>query len=225
MPIKITTRPSNLKNASRRYQFISRETGKISLSELLDKASKANTTVTRADLAACVEVVTETARRLVHEGYRVELPFADIYIKASGAAEEQLSPFLPKSSTNNHRFTLRTLVHKNEADKVLHGNIQWERADFNRYRFMPSIRNAELWPGNIVFVQGRKLSFDQDMKGDGLHLISESDKEEILPLLYNKVTNVMISAVFAPLRPGRYRVLVINRQNTCNSLQFITVPV
>jgi hypothetical protein len=220
MPLQVTTKPNNLTTSEIRFLFISKNAGKITLDQLLDEAAEAHSTVTRADLAASIHILIEVTHKLLYEGFRIEFPFVDLYLKASGSAETSETPFTPKRKSTDHTFTLHALVHKREQH-ISAGSVQWLRRDFNRFRFTPSVRKAEIWEDSTIYIEGKNLEFDKTDSRDGICLMTGTGDDKIVPVRYNLVKNTEIIALLPPLEPGTYSLYITNRGNSV--LQHIQV--
>ncbi|MCI1208591.1 MAG: hypothetical protein LKF96_04025 [Treponema sp.] len=220
MALQIIMKRNNLETSRKRvpYLFTSREAGKIGLGELLDEAGNSHTTVTRADLAACVSILMETARRLLRKGYRVEFPFVDLYVKAVGTAPEIRTPFTPKRRRSGHTFTLHALVHKKEAASVT-ANVIWERLLYNAPSSMPHIdRFSYNREDSVIVVNGRNLDFNPQDGKSGASLSPMNGSAPIVLSRYYVRRSSEIVAPLPPLVPGPYYFHLHSHGNTVSEL-------
>ncbi|MCK9170818.1 MAG: hypothetical protein M0P01_10430 [Treponema sp.] len=217
MPLKVTTKKNNLSTSCGKtpFLFISKEEGKISLQKLLDEAADANTTVTRADLAASIQILTETTEHLLCDGYRVEFPFVDLYMKAEGAAKDLTVPFTPKRIKSGHTFSLHALVQKKE-EKKLRQEVRWMRVMHNIYGHSPVISKLTYFDDDsTIAVAGRHLDFDPSISRNGLCLKLKGDTREIAPERYIFKKSTEIIAKFPPLEAGDYYAETTNNNHSC----------
>lgn len=218
MPLKVTTKKNNLATSRQKAPclFISREEGKITLQKLLDEAADANTTVTRADLAACIQILTETAEHLLCDGYRVEFPFVDLYMKAEGTAKNLTAPFTPKRVKSGHTFSLHALVQKKEEKKIRQ-EVRWMRVMYNIYGHTPVISRLTYFnDDSTLAVTGRHLDFDTAQSRNGLCLKLKGDSREIAPERYIFIKSTEIIAKFPPLKKGDYYAETTNGHHSCS---------
>ncbi len=218
MPLKVTTKKNNLTTSCQKVPclFISKEEGKITLQKLLDEAADANTTVTRADLAAGIQILTETAEHLLCDGYRVEFPFVDLYMKAEGTAKDFSTPFTPTRKKSDHTFSLHALVQKKE-DKKLRQEVRWMRVMHNIYGHAPVLtRLTYFYDDSTIAVIGRHLDFDSGDSENGLYVRMKGNSERITPERYIFIKSTEIIAKFPGLEAGEYYAEVKNNDQTCS---------
>jgi hypothetical protein len=220
MPLTIITKRNNLATSKMKapYLFTSKQAGKKSLSDLLDEAGSANTTITRTDLAGCVSVLIETTEKLLSEGYRVEFPFVDLYLKAYGTALDIKTPFTPKNLNSGHSFSLHALVHKKER-KVVIRDVSWIRMMHNAPASMPHIDILDYnSTDNIIVLRGRNLDFDSTEASDGVTITRMEGGNQIRPCRYVVIRNSVIIATLPVLTAGTCYLHIHSHGNTVSRL-------
>lgn len=218
MPLKVTTKKNNLTTSCQKVPrlFISKEEGKISLQKLLDEAADANTTVTRADLAACIQILTETAEHLLCDGFRIEFPFVDLYMKAEGTAKDFSTPFTPTRKKSDHTFSLHALVQKKENKKLLQ-DVRWMRVMHNVYGHAPVLTRLTYFDDDsTIAVTGRHLDFDSGSSENGLYVRMKGNSEIITPERYIFIKSSEIIAKFPKLEAAEYYAEVKNNSQICS---------
>ena len=110
---------NTLKSVNKKYVFKSKTMGLVTLDELAQKMAEAGTTVNKVDAVACMELMKNTAEKLVAQGYRVELPLVDVYLAASGTADKKDEHFNPAYSTNDHKLSVHAKINRESQKRIV----------------------------------------------------------------------------------------------------------
>jgi len=197
--------------------FISRNSGTVGLDELLDTATLLHHSADRSALASAALAISDTINYLLDHGCRIELPLLDLYIKASGSAEDECTPFTPQNRNTDHCFTLHALVHKQE--RLLDpSNVKWERKEtFFHNDISPKISGTEYWANGTLVVKGRNLDFSMKSDTDGIFAVTWEDEKTIHPRRILSCRNTEIAADFSNLEPGCHSLVIRRRGQTAES--------
>ena len=216
--VAITTYKNQLESAVKEYCFRSVTDQTLASEQLIKEIIGYNSTITEADARAVLSVLNDRVKHFVNLGYRVELPFAFIHLKANGTAERLNDGFTP--GTGDHRFEV-VCSFKPEALKEMKDNPAWRIAGVGWSR-LPKITElvsksesgkeslSLLFARNdILRIKGTNLSFDVADEKQGVFFI-DKDKNEPHATRYFGVGSA-ITDVFIPgnLAPGSYKVKIV----------------
>ena len=216
--VAITTYRNSLKSATKGYCFRSITDQTLGAEQLIKEIIGYNSTITEADARAVLSVLNDRVKHFVNLGYRVELPFAFIQLKARGTVERLNDGFVP--GTANHRFDI-ACTFKDDAAREMKDCPAWRVAGVG-WTVLPKITElvgvgttgAELQSLSfrnldILRIKGRNLGFDAT-KGDQGVFFVDAAGNEIRAGRYHSVGSA-ITEVYVPesLPAGTYKVKVV----------------
>jgi len=173
MSLKITKRINSLKTAKARYSFISRTEGTITTKELAQIMASEGSTLTSVDTIGVMEQLEQTVASLLKRGYRVKLPFVDLYMGASGSAQSEDTHFTPYNNSKcDHEIKLRASINQ-EMVKHL-GQVSFEKGKAIINARYPHIKDISV-AGSYLVITGFSLDFDSENNKEGV-LIKDSSK-------------------------------------------------
>ncbi len=216
--VAITTYKNPLESAVKGYCFRSVTDQTLDSEQLISEIIGYNSTITEADARAVLSVLNDRVKHFVRMGYRVELPFAFMHLKANGTVDRLNDGFMP--GTGNHRFEV-VCSFKPEALKEMKDCTAWRIAGIGWSRLPKIVELVSVdatgrecgelifAPHDILRIKGRNLSFDAAKENQGVFFVG-SDGLETRAARYNNV-GTSITEVFVPggLVPGSYKVKVV----------------
>ncbi|HAH62925.1 MAG TPA: hypothetical protein DCL73_12605 [Treponema sp.] len=216
MPLLVVTKKNNLKTSETKapYLFLSREAGKYTLGELMAQIVRDNPGVNRFALGTCIDALMRTTSLLLSKGYRVEFPFVDLYVKASGAAKNTEMPFTPSRKKAGHAFRLHAHVRSRECKDIV-SKVEWHHDAGSVPGAMPVIKTVSYSsPEHILIIRGRNLDFTRTGSGGGVHVTLPERCSPVYPEQYVSVRNSEIIAVMPELPCGMHNLYVESHGHT-----------
>ncbi len=216
--IYIYNNVNKLKSSKHPYCFRSRCSEVISTEEFIRKANKS--TVTPADMFACLELTKSELIHYVSKGFKVHLPIGDFYLKATGTTENLNDGFLP--GKGNHKFTACFDIDKEMAQAMedcqdytilARGNIIVPGIE-GLYKIEAGnvIKNDLVFPrGSVIQLKGHYLSLDINDEKQGIFLKREG-QDMIRLSMYTRLGNRIVQAVVDSSVPsGQYKVMIVTK--------------
>jgi len=186
--------------------------------ELVDLMAKGRTTLTKPDIAGCLELLTEEVTKLVADGKYVKMPLGAFYLCASGTLDSLDQAFSPGSSETSHALRLHFRADRSlEAELLGMAKIErGERFDRNEPIIFSSSSvktDAELkaGAGDFIRVLGQRLKFDKANEKEGLFFLNGV---ETRAAQYATIQPGLVIAEVPPgLKPGTYTLALRSFQN------------
>ena len=216
--VAITTYRNSLKSATKGYCFRSVSDQTLGAEQLIKEIIGYNSTITEADARAVLSVLNDRVKHFVNLGFRVELPFAFIQLKARGTVERLNDGFVP--GTANHRFDI-VCTFKEDAAREMKSCPAWRVAGVG-WTVMPKItelvgvgatgaelQSLEFKNQDILRIKGRNLGFDAAKEDQGVFFVDAAGTE-VRAGRYHSVGSA-ITDVYIPegLPAGTYKVKVV----------------
>ncbi len=182
--------------------------------EIIDLMTRRGTTLTKADVAAVLQVYTEVVGELTADGSAVNTPLFNTSFSVSGVFSGMADSFDKSRHTVsvniNAGTTLREAVKSVRTEKTEGANTDpyiTEAADV-----VSGAVNSVLTAGGILRLAGSRLKFDAADEGQGVFLVPEGAGAAVRcgVVAENKPARVMVM-VPADIAPGAYYAEVRSR--------------
>lgn len=218
--IAITAHKNPLKTSRKNYCFRSVTDQTLKTEQLIREIVGYNSTITEADARAVLAVLDDRVRYFVRMGYKVELPFACIRLKASGTAGKLTDSFMP--GTGDHKLKAVCSIRK-EAARDMENSTAW-RITGRGWIILPKItelarvsssgrdeKSLTFAPGDILRIRGRNLHFDAADEKQGV-FFTDGQSGRIRAERYSNI-GTAITEAFIPdgLVPGTYTVRIVTK--------------
>ncbi len=216
--VAITTYKNSLKSATKGYCFRSIIDQTLGNEQLIKEIIRYNSTITEADARAVLSVLNDRVKHFVNLGYRVELPFAFIHLKANGTVDRLNDGFTP--GTGDHRLEV-VCSFKADAAKEMEDSSAYRIAGIG-WAILPKITELLSVDGtgkeqeklsfhgqDILRIKGKNLSFDAAQADQGVFFVG-TDGSKTRAERYHSVGS-SITDVYVPgtLAAGSYKVKVV----------------
>ena len=214
--LNITTVKNHLNQKSNPYCFRSSVDQTLSTEQLIKEIVKYNSTLTEADVRACLSVLDNKVREYVNKGYRVELPFAYLNLTAKGTCSKPTDSFV--NGVNNNKIGVNVAL-KNDAVADMTDNVEYKQLSAG-YIMDPKItgvfsilqdgtksNDLNFTAGDIIEICGKNLAIDYDDEKQGVFFESETDT--IRANRYSRSgTNVIDTVIPSTIPQGTYHLTI-----------------
>ena len=221
MPLSVVSRKNTLNTIQNEYVIRSNNSGVITTDLLIEKMAADNTTLTAADIAACLKVMTEVISEQLEDGKKVITPFCSFYVTAAGKADSDMEEFTPGKGENNHRFTLHLLRNSDFENEIVEKTL-WKRDEvFDKT--VPLITEIDTVAGDGTYtaskgdmlrITGRRLSFTFLDEGQGIFFCGTDEnigKETRAAVYAEKGATLIIARVPDDLAAGSYTIKIVTQ--------------
>ena len=183
----------------------------IEFDKLVDIMAKSNTTLTRPDIFASMDLYKQVLVNQLAEGKAVKTPTGSFFLCASGSMETIDDSFLPRRRENNHDVRLH-----HRPDRDLENDIVSQLRIVKEERVnlgVPCLRTAlaagepdsnSIRAGGIVAVRGLRLRFDPADQTQGLFFVDATGVEFRAPYYPLILPGTVMAGVPATLAAGVY---------------------
>ena len=213
--LKYSLRENLLTPAPDDYMAQVTDTRSYSLEEIIDLMMDKGTTLTRADVAAVLQVYGEVCSSIVADGAALNTPLMNTALSVSGVFNGANDSFDKKRHTVNLNMTagslLRDAVAKVKTEKT-------EGASTDPYitevtDIVSGKVNEALTKGGVVQLTGSRLKFDQKDEAQGVFFVPETGNPvRAAVIAENKPARLM--AIIPDLAAGTYYVEVRTKVDT-----------
>lgn len=218
----ITTIKNHINKKSKPYCFRSSVEQTLSTEQLIKEIVKYNSTLTDADVRACLSVLDNKVREYVNKGYRVELPFAYLNLKVKGTCDKSTDSFV--NGTDDHKIGVKVTLKSDAIDDMIH-KVEYKQQPAG-YIMDPKItgvfavlqdgtKSNELnfETGDIIEICGKNFSLDYEDENQGVFF--ESETESVRASRFSRSgTNVIDAVIPKSLGQGTYHLLVRTKPGT-----------
>lgn len=208
-----------LKTCLQPYVVRSATSDTIEAEELVDLMAKGRTTLSKPDIAGCLQLFLEELSDQVAEGKYVKTPFGSFYLSASGRLELKNQAFTPGEGTLNHALTLHFCTNKTIEAKII-SQARWERienfdtttASLDAFSVVGRTSGENARVGDTIKIIGKRMKFDPTDISCGVFL--ESDTASYRSEVYPDINPSKIIAVLpANVPSGSYDLKVVTMPN------------
>ena len=218
--VNIYTSVNSLNTAKSKYCFRSTIDQTLDTEQLIQEIVRYHSSFTEADARAILSVLDDKVTQYVNMGYKVELPFGYVFLKANGTVNGINDGFLP--GTANHRITANFTFKENSAESMIKGAVY--RMAGSGYTILPVIKDINsltdegkestelnFHAGAIVRIKGNHLSFDLTDSVQGVFLVNDSKNEIRCSKYHNIGTNIIDAYVPAGTAAGSYEIKIVTK--------------
>ena len=213
--LKYSLRENLLTPAPDDYMAQVTDTRSYSLEEIIDLMMDKGSTLTRADVAATLQVYGEVCSSIVADGAALNTPLVNTSMSITGVFNGANDSFDKKRHTVNLNMTagtlLRDAVTKVKCEKT-------EGASTDPYitevsDIVSGKTNCTLTKGGVVQLTGSRLKFDQKDEAQGIFFVPETGAAVRASVIAeNKPARLM--AIIPDLAAGTYYVEVRTKVDT-----------
>jgi len=218
--LKYSLRENLLTAAPDDYMAQVADVRSYTLDEIIDLMMDKGTTVTRADVAATLQVYGEVCSSIIKDGSAVNTPLMNTAMSISGVFNGANDAFDKKRHTVNLNLTAGTLL-RDAATKVKCEKTESANTDPYITEVADIVSgkvNEVLTKGGIIQITGSRLKFDDKDAAQGIFFIPETGAPEGAPvradvIAENKPARVM-AIIPADLKAGTYYIEVRTKIDT-----------
>lgn len=221
--LQVTTTLNSLAGESGdKYCFRSSVNQTLTTEQLITEIVNYNSTLTAADVRAVLSVLDIKVRDFVNKGYKVELPFMDVRLKATGTCANKEDSFT--AGSGNHVIGIAVTV-KESAREEMTANASYsqlypESPRDPKITLVYSVnadgtKNTDLGfrAGDSVRITGKNLAFDFSDSEQGVFLQSGETCTRVEK--YNRLGgSVLDTFIPSGLAAGTYSVFVRTKPGT-----------
>lgn len=175
MAIEYSLSPNKLLDGEVAYSAQVRLKGSYTTEDLIERMMQQGSTLTRADCAAAIENFMEAARAVILEGGRVNFAgMVDLFPSIKGKftsltdsydpARHQVDVSTAPGSELRKEVRMQAVVEKQET-------VRPEPSPLEVIDLASGDVNSVVTPGNIVTLNGKRVSFDPEQADEGLYFI------------------------------------------------------
>ena len=208
--LKYSLRENLLTPAPDDYMAQAADVRSYTLDEIIDLMMDKGTTLTRADVAATLQVYGEVCSSLIKDGSAVNTPLMNTSMSISGVFDGANDSFDKKRHTVNLNITagtlLRDAVTKVKCEKT-------EAADTNPYitevsDIVTGTVNTTLTKGGVVQLVGSRLKFDAKDAAQGIFFVPETGEAVRAAVIAENKPARLMAIIPAGLKAGTYYIEV-----------------
>ena len=208
--LKYSLRENLLTPAPDDYMAQAQDVRSYTLDEIIDLMMDKGTTITRADVAATLQVYGEVCASLVKDGSAVNTPLMNTALSISGVFNGAADAFDKKRHTINLNLTagtlLRDAVTKVKCEKT-------ESAGTDPYitevtDIVSGKVNEVLTKGGVVQLVGSRLKFDAKDAAQGIFFVPETGEAVRATVIAENKPARLMAIIPAGLKAGTYYIEV-----------------
>ncbi len=207
--LKYSLRENLLTPAPDDYMAQVTDTRSYSLEEIIDLMMDKGSTLTRADVAATLQVYGEVCSSIVADGAALNTPLMNTALSITGVFNGANDSFDRKRHTVNLNMTAGTLL-RDAAAKVKCEKTEGASTDpyiTEVSDIVSGKTNCTLTKGGVVQLTGSRLKFDQKDEAQGVFFVPETGNPvRAAVIAENKPARLM--AIIPDLAAGTYYVEV-----------------
>ena len=208
--LKYSLRENLLTPAPDDYMAQVQDVRSYTLDEIIDLMMEKGSTLTRADVAATLQVYGEVVSAIVKDGSAVNTPLMNTALSISGVFDGANDAFDKKRHTVNLNLSagtlLRDVLPKIKCEKT-------ESASTDPYitevtDIVSGTVNTTLTKGGIVQLVGSRLKFDQKDEAQGIFFVSETGTPVRAAVIAENKPARLMAIIPADLEAGTYYIEV-----------------
>ena len=208
--LKYSLRENLLTPAPDDYMAQAQDVRSYTLDEIIDLMMDKGTTLTRADVAATLQVYGEVCSSLIKDGAALNTPLMNTSMSISGVFDGANDSFDKKRHTVNLNITAGTLL-RDAVTKVKCEKTEGVSTDpyiTEVTDIVTGTVNTTLTKGGVVQLVGSRLKFDAKDKAQGIFFVPETGEAvRATVIAENKPARVM-AIIPADLAAGTYYIEV-----------------
>ena len=208
--LKYSLRENLLTPAPDDYMAQAADVRSYTLDEIIDLMMEKGTTLTRADVAATLQVYGEVVSAIIKDGSAVNTPLMNTSMSISGVFDGANDSFDKKRHTVNLNITagtlLRDAVTKVKCEKT-------EGASTDPYitevtDIVTGTANTTLTKGGVVQLVGARLKFDAKDAAQGIFFVPETGEAVRAAVIAENKPARLMAIIPADLAAGTYYIEV-----------------
>ena len=208
--LKYSLRENLLTPAPDDYMAQAQDVRSYTLDEIIDLMMEKGTTLTRADVAATLQVYGEVVSAIIKDGSAVNTPLMNTSMSISGVFDGANDSFDKKRHTVNLNITagtlLRDAVTKVKCEKT-------EGASTDPYitevtDIVTGTANTTLTKGGVVQLVGARLKFDAKDTAQGIFFVPETGEAVRAAVIAENKPARLMAIIPADLAAGTYYIEV-----------------
>jgi len=202
MSLLVVPLKSTLATSPSPYHVHTEWSDTVEYEKLVDIMAAGRTTLTKPDIAGCLQLFTEEVAKLVADGKYVKTNLGAFYLCASGNLDSPDQDFTPGMGDGSHALRLHFRPAK-DFETELRAKAAVERGK-NYDRHTPVIYKAlsvksesvmSSGPGDFLRVEGQRLKFDKANPAEGLFFVNGTETRAA------QYASIMPSLVIAQVPP------------------------
>ena len=213
--LKYSLRENLLTPAPDDYMAQATDVRSYTLDEIIDLMMEKGTTLTRADVAATLQVYGEVVSAIIKDGSAVNTPLMNTSMSISGVFNGANDAFDKKRHTVNLNITagtlLRDAVTKVKCEKT-------EGASTDPYitevtDIVTGTANTTLTKGGVVQLVGARLKFDAKDAAQGIFFVPETGEAVRAAVIAENKPARLMAIIPADLAAGTYYIEVRSKHS------------
>ncbi len=215
--LKVFVRENSIPAAKGKYVFMSENMATFTLDQLVTKMAEFNTTLTKADALAALNVMQSIVMEKVKEGYSVQTPFGIFFACAGGTADIKDAEFLPEEKSTNHAVRMRFRPNRELSADVSRNTVIERVSNAVKSRvYIDTVSNADgkadspIKVGDTICIKGEYLKFEPETESHGIFL-SDGETEHRLSYYTTITSGTICARVEADIPAGTYSLIIRNK--------------
>ena len=186
------------------------------LDETIDAMMQKGSTLTRADVAAVLQIYGEVCASIIADGSALNTPLMNTSLSISGVFNGANDVFDKKRHTVNLNITagtlLRSALSKIKCEKT--GTTSTDPYINEVKDIVSGTVNAELTKGGVVQITGSRLKFDQKDSSQGIFFVPETGNPVRAAVIAENKPARLMAIIPADLEAGTYYIEVRTKMDT-----------
>ena len=208
--LKYSLRENLLTPAPDDYMAQATDVRSYTLDEIIDLMMEKGTTLTRADVAATLQVYGEVVSAIIKDGSAVNTPLMNTSMSISGVFDGANDAFDKKRHTVNLNITAGTLL-RDAVTKVKCEKTEGVSTDpyiTEVTDIVTGTVNTTLTKGGVVQLVGSRLKFDAKDTAQGIFFVPETGEAVRAAVIAENKPARLMAIIPAGLKAGTYYIEV-----------------
>ena len=208
--LKYSLRENLLTPAPDDYLAQAQDVRSYTLDEIIDLMMDKGTTITRADVAATLQVYSEVVSAIIKDGSAVNTPLMNTALSISGVFNGAADAFDKKRHTVNLNITAGTLL-RDAATKIKCEKTEGASTDPYITEVADVVSgkvNEVLTKGGVVQLVGSRLKFDAKDAAQGIFFVPETGEAVRATVIAENKPARLMAIIPAGLKAGTYYIEV-----------------
>ena len=208
--LKYSLRENLLTPAPDDYMAQAQDVRSYTLDEIIDLMMEKGTTLTRADVAATLQVYGEVVSAIIKDGSAVNTPLMNTSMSISGVFDGANDSFDKKRHTVNLNITAGTLL-RDAVTKVKCEKTEGVSTDpyiTEVTDIVTGTVNTSLTKGGVVQLVGSRLKFDAKDTAQGIFFVPETGEAVRAAVIAENKPARLMAIIPADLAAGTYYIEV-----------------
>jgi len=208
--LKYALRENLLTAAPDDFMAQTQDVRSYTLDEIIDLMMEKGTTLTRADVAATLQVYGEVVSAIIKDGSAVNTPLMNTSMSISGVFDGANDSFDKKRHTVNLNITAGTLL-RDAVTKVKCEKTEGVSTDpyiTEVTDIVTGTANTTLTKGGVVQLVGARLKFDAKDEAQGIFFVPETGEAVRAAVIAENKPARLMAVIPADLAAGTYYIEV-----------------